>query len=197
MRCVGPPSALFSLTLFFGVFWGVHGAFVNHTIDDTKGRLVQYLPTVPKGTTPPWEDQTTCAGCADVPDASLSFENTWSAALYTSDIGSISATMKFSGTAIYVFFILPNFIAGSGLASDVRCNFFIDSEAAGSYSHQSDNSGAFAYNTLVYKNVTVPDGDHVLLIETTGSDPAVIIFDYAIYTYVLPAHLWNLLNPQK
>ncbi|KAJ6616609.1 hypothetical protein B0H10DRAFT_2219276 [Mycena sp. CBHHK59/15] len=36
------------------------------------------------------------------------------------------------------------------------------------------------------------NGDHVLLIETTGADPALIIFDYAVYTTdvpVQPSHL--------
>lgn len=92
----------------------------------------------------------------------------------------------FQGTAIFVFFIIPNFAANSNLASEVRCSFFIDGTQVGSFTHDSDGSSVFAYNTLVYSNVTVPSGDHVLLIETTGADPAIIIFDYALYTYVPP-----------
>jgi hypothetical protein len=97
-----------------------------------------------------------------------------------------SLLIPLKGTAIYVFFVIPNFAAGTGLASTVLCDFFIDGAAVGSFSHESDGSGAFTYNTLVYRNTSIPAGDHVLLIETTGASPAVIIFDYALYTYVPP-----------
>ncbi|KAJ7164452.1 hypothetical protein C8R46DRAFT_901460 [Mycena filopes] len=188
MRCIGPPVARYFFVLCILVLAGsVAGAAVNRTIDDVRGDsvtgdLVQYLPQVPASSGKPWFNQTSCAGCADVPDASLSFDNTWSAALYQPDVGSLSVSLKFTGTAIYVFFVIPNFLADSGLASTISCDFFIDSVAVGSFSHQSDGSGAFQYNALVYHNVTVPNGDHVLLIETNGADAAIIIFDSAIYT---------------
>lgn len=95
-----------------------------------------------------------------------------------------SLSYQRTGTAIYVFFILPNFLKGLNLASAVLCDFFIDGVHVGSFTHQSDGSGAFTYNALVYNNTSVQNGDHVLLIETTGSEPAIIIFDHAIYTYV-------------
>ncbi|KAJ6474531.1 hypothetical protein DFH09DRAFT_953144 [Mycena vulgaris] len=187
MRCAGPPYIrwLLVVSAFLGL---VGGSFVNRTIDDgvhgdsVTGAQVQYLPLVPASQGSLWFNQTSCAGCADVPDAKLAHENTWTAALYLADIGSMSVTMKFSGTAIYVFFIVPNFAADSGLASVVRCQFFIDGAPVGSFTHDSDGSSGFLYNTLVYENITVPAGDHVLLIETTGADPAIIIFDYVLYT---------------
>ncbi|KAJ6481487.1 hypothetical protein C8R47DRAFT_982390 [Mycena vitilis] len=192
MRYSGSPYALCSLVLFFilAVSGLVKGSSVNHTIDDflgdsVTGELVQYLPQVPAGQEQLWINQKSCATCADVPDATLAFDKTWSAARYLASVGSLSVNMKFKGTAIYVFFIIPNFAANSGLASAVLCDFFIDGAAVGSFNHQSDGSGGFVYDTLVYKNTNVPDGDHVLLIETTGADPALIIFDYAIYTCVL------------
>ncbi|KAJ7323907.1 hypothetical protein DFH08DRAFT_711581 [Mycena albidolilacea] len=191
MYALGLPHAHWSLILipFFGGLVG--GSAVNRTIDDVfgdrvTGDLVQYLPEVPATEGPLWFNQTSCNGCAGVPDASLTLDNTWSAARYLADIGSMSLSMKFSGTAIYVFFVIPNFAAGTGLASAVICDFFIDGAAVGSFSHESDGSGAFTYNTLVYRNTSIPAGDHVLLIETTGASPAVIIFDYALYTYVPP-----------
>ncbi|KAJ6562193.1 hypothetical protein B0H19DRAFT_942719 [Mycena capillaripes] len=187
MRCAGPPYALWFLIL--AVCGWVGGSAVNRTIDDVfgdsvTGVMVQYLPEVPASDEPLWINQTSCAGCLNVPDATLTLDNTWSAARYLANVGSLSLSMKFTGTSIYVFFVVPNFAAGSGLASTVRCDFFIDGIPAGSFTHESDGSGEFAYNALVYKNTTVSDGDHVLLIETTGADPAIIIFDYAIYTYV-------------
>jgi hypothetical protein len=89
------------------------------------------------------------------------------------------------GTAIYVFFILPNFAADSDLASNVRCDFFLDRVAAGSFTHDSDGSSNFQYNATVFSKTGLEDGDHVLLIETKGPDSAVIIFDFALYTCVV------------
>ncbi|KAF8209145.1 hypothetical protein K438DRAFT_1451331, partial [Mycena galopus ATCC 62051] len=157
----------------------------NRTIDDVDGdsvtgALVQYLPAVPASNGPLWFNQTSCSDCADIPDATFTFDNTWSAAVYTADVGSMSLSMPFTGNAIYVFFVIPNFTAG--LASAVLCTFFIDGVAVGNFAHQSDGSGTFAYNTLVYQNTSIPQGDHTLLIETTGADTAVIIFDYVLYT---------------
>ncbi|KAJ7157704.1 hypothetical protein C8R43DRAFT_883130 [Mycena crocata] len=200
MRCAGPPSALWSLSLVL-VASLASGSAVNRTIDDTRGdsvtgAQVQYLPIVPASEGPLWFNQSSCAGCADVPDANLAFDNTWSAALYLADIGTMSLRMKFSGTAIYVFFIIPNFSADSGLASVVRCTFFLDGVSVGSFTHNSDGSGTFKYDTIVYKNTSIPNGDHVLLVETTGTDPAIVIFDFAIYTYVFRAtsYSFNHLN---
>ncbi|KAJ6459964.1 hypothetical protein C8R45DRAFT_842997 [Mycena sanguinolenta] len=184
----GPPYVRwFLIALFLVVSSLVSGSTVNRTIDDVNGDsvtgdLVLYLPEVPASEGPLWFNQTSCSTCADIPDATFAFDNTWSAAQYSAGVGSMSLSVKFTGTAIYVFFILPNFSEAS-LVSTVLCDFFIDGVVVGSFSHQSDGSGAFVYNALVYRNTSIPDGDHVLLIETTGADPAVIIFDYAIYTF--------------
>ncbi|KAJ7106666.1 hypothetical protein C8R44DRAFT_638066 [Mycena epipterygia] len=192
MRCTGLSYALWLLVVSILIAGSlVSGSSVNRTIDDVHGdsatgALPQYLPEVPASEGPLWFNQTSCAGCADVPDASLAFDNTWTAALYLADIGSMSITMKFSGTAIYVYFIVPNFAKDSGLASVVRCGFFIDGAPVGSFTHNSDGSTKFTYNTLVYSNTTVPNGEHVLLIESTGTDPLIVIFDHAVYTYVPP-----------
>ncbi|KAJ7059704.1 hypothetical protein C8F01DRAFT_217879 [Mycena amicta] len=186
MRRIGIPSALSSAwllpLLLLLLFTVVQGTAVNRTIDDTRGdsvtgQAVQFLP----GTV--WFNQTSCAGCSDVPDPALSFDNTWTAALYLASIGSISATMSFSGTAIYVFLIVPNFPPNKGLATVVLCDFLIDGVNVGTFQHQSDGSGTFNYNTLVYQNTTIPNGDHVFVIQTTGTTPAVVIFDRAIYTF--------------
>ncbi|KAJ7061717.1 hypothetical protein C8F01DRAFT_1286723 [Mycena amicta] len=161
----------------------VQGLAVNRTIDDTRGdsvtgQAVQFLPA-----STVWFTSTTCTECLDVPDASLSADNTWTAALYLASIRSISVTMKFSRTAIYIFFIIPNFAAETGLESEVLCDFLIDGAKVGNFHHQSDGSGGFAYNSLVYQKTGIPNGNHVFVIQTTGTTPAVVIFDRAIYTF--------------
>lgn len=109
MRCTGPSYALWLLVVsILNVKNLVSGSSVNRTIDDVHGdsatgALPQYLPEVPASEGPLWFNQTSCAaaGCAaaGVPDASLAFDNTWTAALYLADIGSMSITLKFSGAS--------------------------------------------------------------------------------------------------
>ncbi|KAK7042018.1 hypothetical protein R3P38DRAFT_2511187 [Favolaschia claudopus] len=183
-----PPFARCSVLALLVLFCGlVSSLAINRTIDDVfgdsvTGDMVQYLPQVPASEGSLWFNQTTCSGCLNVPEASLTFDHTWTAARYLADVGSMSISLKFTGNAIYVFFVIPNFGVNSNLASAVLCDFFIDEVHVGSFSHQSDGSGLFDYGALVYQNTSVPDGNHVLLIETTGADPAVIIFDRVIYT---------------
>jgi hypothetical protein len=115
MRCAGPPYALWSLVVIILTLNNLVGSSsVNHTIDDVNGdsvtgALVQYLPVVPPSDTPLWFNQTSCAGCADVPDATFAFDNTWSAALYQENVGSLSVSMKFTGAwfVIVLVSLLP------------------------------------------------------------------------------------------
>jgi hypothetical protein len=115
MRCAGPPYALWSLVVIILTLSNLVGSSsVNHTIDDVNGdsvtgALVQYLPVVPPSDTPLWFNQTSCAGCADVPDATFAFDNTWSAALYQENVGSLSVSMKFTGAwfVIVLVSLLP------------------------------------------------------------------------------------------
>ncbi|KAJ7628921.1 hypothetical protein FB45DRAFT_748797, partial [Roridomyces roridus] len=162
----------------------------NRTIDDSlgdsvTGAKVQYLPAVPPSDGRLWFNQTSCAAgsCADaLPNAALALDNTWTAAMYLADVSSMSINFQFSGTAIYVFFIIPNFAPASDPSSTVRCVFFIDGSQVGSFTHDSDGSGQFTYDELVYSNSSITNGEHTLMIQTTGSEPAMIIFDYALYT---------------
>ncbi len=60
----------------------------------------------------------------------------------------------------------------------------MDGEVAGSYSHDTDGAYQFEYNVLAYSNTSLNDEDHTLVMETTGTEPSYLIFDYAVYTYV-------------
>ncbi|CAK5267101.1 unnamed protein product [Mycena citricolor] len=189
MRFASAPSALSSMWALLGMlslilFPLVSAGSTNVTIDDSAAT---YLPASSAGKKSVWFNQTSCAGCADVPNTSAAFDQTWSAALYLSTLGTpVSASISFSGTAVYVYFIVPNFAAGSGLASSVDTVFLLDGVQVGSFAHQSDGSGNFAYNTLVYQNTSVPAGDHTLLMQTSGTQPAIMIFDYALSTKTTP-----------
>ncbi|KAF7318114.1 hypothetical protein HMN09_00319300 [Mycena chlorophos] len=178
------PAFLFSLLISFFIP-AVWGTLTNRTIDDTNGDSATGAhPTYsPSGST--WFTAASCAtsGCTGVPTTAGSFDGTWTAALYLSSLNSISATMQFSGTAIYIYFIVPNFASGSGEATLSTANFLIDGGAVGSYQHETDGSGNWDYGVLVYANSSVPNGQHTFEIQTTGSNPAIIVFDRAVYTF--------------
>jgi hypothetical protein len=89
------------------------------------------------------------------------------------------------GTAIYVYFILPNTVA-PGITTQTECNFTLDGQAAGSFFHAPNASFEFIYNALVFSRSNLPNATHTLNISTSGVDHDVFInFDYAIYTSVL------------
>ena len=88
------------------------------------------------------------------------------------------------GTAIYVFFILPNTVA-PGITTQTECNFTLDGQAAGNFFHSPSSSLDMIYNALVFSHTNLQNSDHVLNISTSGVDHDVFInFDYAIYTFV-------------
>ncbi|KAK0184712.1 hypothetical protein F5146DRAFT_938126 [Armillaria mellea] len=169
----------------------VAGQLVNHTIDDTLGDEktgfhVNYTPAGQdsNGNTHVWKNRLQCSDCAIVPDPSLAMAGTWTGATHYPSLGNITAQLLFHGSAIYVYLILCNYPKSTGLVSDVVCDFRLDGEVVGSYSHDNDGTYQFEYNVLAYSNASLSDEDHTLVMETTGTELSYLIFDYAVYTYV-------------
>ena len=83
--------------------------------------------------------------------------------------------------AIYAYCILDNHINYGTLTN---LTFSIDGVQVGSYSHSPDGSGTYLYNTLVYANTSIPNGDHTFVIHTTGNQTisSLTLFDYVVYT---------------
>ncbi|THV03987.1 hypothetical protein K435DRAFT_714971 [Dendrothele bispora CBS 962.96] len=172
------PRALVLLTLLPRAL----GDAVNRTIDDSLGDSVtQQIPTYfPEHGV--WEDQT-CSGCAIQPDRSLAFGGTWTAATYHADIGNVSISFNFHGTAVYIFFILAN-DQGPGITTLTECNFTLDGVVVGHFVHQPTTSLDLEYNATVFSQTGLPNKDHAFQISTTGVEDSVFVnFDYAIYTF--------------
>ncbi|KAF9484774.1 hypothetical protein BDN70DRAFT_928029 [Pholiota conissans] len=176
-----------------GVFWlGTAWAFlpcilaaeVNRTIDDSlgdsqTGLKVVYLPGLNHG----WNDQT-CIGCAIRPDTSKAFDRTYTGATYHPDRDfSMNITMQFNGTAIYVFFILPN-NAGAEVTTLTVANFTLDGIAQPPFIHNPDMSTTdFEFNQLVFQQKGLSNTQHTLIVGMTELQvDAFLSFDYAIYT---------------
>ncbi|RXW12972.1 hypothetical protein EST38_g12881 [Candolleomyces aberdarensis] len=178
-------SALVAL-LWAYLYLPALAVLVNRTIDDTAGDSVTgakpiFFPA-DRGL---WKDQT-CIDCLINPDVRLVFGNTYTAATYIPELGKMSISMRFNGTAIYVFFVLVN-SADPRVIPETQCDFVLDNGPPLSFGYDSDReSSGYKYNQLVYSNTGLPPGDHLLEIVTNNLDHRVYVnFDYAIYTYVV------------
>ncbi|KIK58834.1 hypothetical protein GYMLUDRAFT_245909 [Collybiopsis luxurians FD-317 M1] len=167
---------------------------VNRSIDDTLGDSVTgqrplFLPSI-SGV---WEDNT-CKGCALQPPTSNAFDGTYTAATYNPGLNNISITFEFTGTAVYVFFILANALA-PGITATTAASFILDGFIAGSFTHSPDSSApAFQFNALVFSETGLENISHQLVINTVGySDDIWVNFDYALYT--LEAAVTSSLSP--
>ncbi|KAK0200651.1 hypothetical protein DFS33DRAFT_1266779 [Desarmillaria ectypa] len=176
------------LALFFLFSILVVGELTNHSIDDTLGDQltgfqVDYSPASNDGALV-WKNASQCNNCAIVPRSSAAMYDTWTSATYYPALGNVTARLAFHGSAIYIYLILSNYPKSTGLVSDVICDFRIDGEAVGSFSHDTDGTYRFQYDVLAHSNASLNDEDHTFLIEMSGLEPSYVIFDYAVYTYV-------------
>jgi len=182
---------------------GTRAGLVNISIDDTYGDLTTGLKPIyqPSGST--WYGQG-CSGssCGTiVPSPYSAFDQTWTAASYTSSLNNMSITLSFTGSkisplsdlflvylnipgvSVWVFFILANNVNVYGTNATTMCNVTIDGNSMVAVSHQPSTSSAFQYNSTVFSTSGLSNSQHELVISTDVS-PSFICFDYAIYTYV-------------
>ncbi|KAF8877528.1 hypothetical protein BD779DRAFT_1448442 [Infundibulicybe gibba] len=181
------------LLWIFTLIGASSAVLVNRTVDDgpgdsTSGPPVQYAPEI----APPslgggvlWRSQNNCDGCDIKPVNSDAESGTWTAIGYYPSVKNATATIEFQGSAIYIYLILANYPTTPDIVSSVHCNFRLDGEIVGNYSHPTDGSSRFEYNALAYANTSLPNANHTILLEITGPDPSYLIFDYAEYTFVL------------
>ncbi|KAK0470985.1 hypothetical protein IW261DRAFT_1572504 [Armillaria novae-zelandiae] len=167
----------------------------NRTIDDALGDVVtglqvEYLPlNSPNNTGEPfWKHEDQCDGCAILPDRTKAYDETWTATTYFPVIEYMSIGLRFNGTAIYIYLILSNYPENTSLVSRTVCNFRIDGNIVGGFRHETDGTLNYEFNTLAYRNESIGEGEHVVLIETTGNESSYVAFDYAIYTFNDSSH---------
>ncbi|KAJ7913973.1 hypothetical protein B0H13DRAFT_1612026 [Mycena leptocephala] len=155
----------------------------NHTIDDDNSDPVTGLVPIyapPKSWNRVNDD---CNVCSIRPDPNQVMDHTWHDTTAHTDSPS-SVTMTFTGTAIYVFGIVPNIIPRNvGAASrTVNLAFTLDGAVAEpGYLHLPDNSSGFEYNVPMFVAEGLRNVSHTLVVRTASS-PSVFQFDYALYT---------------
>ncbi|KAJ2933746.1 hypothetical protein H1R20_g3393, partial [Candolleomyces eurysporus] len=164
-------------------------ALVNRTIDDTAGDSVTGLKPVyfpPPASLRMWKDHTCPLNdCVTRPDLNQTFGNSYTAATFRSwQSSKMSITLRFTGSAIYTFFILVNYAGRAGVISRTDCKFVLDNGPAVSYLHMPDRSKAnIMYNQLVFSKTGLANTEHTLEIITEGlTYQTYVNFDYAIYT---------------
>ena len=164
--------------------WTRHsrGLSVNRTIDDELGDVVtgakpQYSPD---GV---WNQGTRCSSChigTSQVDVSQTFDGTWHDGTYFVGQPDIEVRATFTGTAVYVYFIVPGSLPS--IFTFMNTTFFIDDEPVGQFTHPPDAAADISYRVPVYTNNTLANSEHTLLMRATGTNTSLILFDYIVYT---------------
>ena len=95
-----------------------------------------------------------------------------------------------AGSAIYAFFIIANAIPnGTALTS---LTFELDGSQVGSFTNTAMKGSDYLYDVPGYVNTSIPNGPHQLDIIASGASASIVLFDYAVYTYVQVLHLTRL-----
>jgi len=171
--------------LLLSIVTHVNAIIENRTIDDTNGDSVTHV--VPDynngdGSANVWNAQPGCSGCTLKPDASKAFDNTWHDNMYFGGTPLASVNITFTGTAIWVYNIVPN---SNTTGFPTNLEFYLDGTFDRTFKYTpSYNQTDFLYDFVVYQR-EVDNGTHVLEM-TLGNDPtqnSVMLFDYALYTY--------------
>ncbi|KAL1951089.1 hypothetical protein VTO73DRAFT_238 [Trametes versicolor] len=134
-----------------------------------------------------WAQGSTCAGCFLTPNkvvnVSRAFDGTWHDSTYTPETpGNSDNTIdaSFMGTAVYVYFIIPNFVQFT--TTLVNVSFSIDGTSYGQYQHIPHTTSTILYNTLVFHTTNLANTDHTIEIRASGSNASLILFDNMVYT---------------
>lgn len=177
----------------------------NRTIDDTYGDSATGLQVAFSNN---WNTGQLCPGCGVQPDANEAFEGSWhdTTTPGLSDAAH-NVTMRFvgeyrfsssiprlemglnTGTAIWVYCILVN-SGHHGVTIYTNASFELDGALAGTYQHDPNpQDDQYLYNNVVFHKDDLSNTEHTLVITVGNGSPSLLLFDWAMYTYV---HLFKL-----
>ncbi|KAI0700420.1 hypothetical protein BC835DRAFT_416699 [Cytidiella melzeri] len=158
---------------------------INITVDDNAMDSVTGSTVIVYSPADRWSLGPTCSVCAIHPDASDASNGTWHDTAYDASDDALdipqTASLSFKGTAVYVYAIQSHL-------SDPNCNadqsFWIDGVFITNYTLAPTGSPSFDYNVLLYKNETLEDGSHTLMLQNgwVGGPHSQILLDYIVYT---------------
>lgn len=173
-----------SLSLFLAP---ASSELVNITVDDQLGDPItglvpQYFPddvTVWHAGSPT-ENCTKCHLNPGTMDLNKIHGETWHDSTPLDLTTPTTITVHFTGSAVYVFNIVPNTLPNSTITL-ANITFSIDGSDPYAFFRQPDpNSNTIMYNQLVYRNTVLEDGPHTLTM--TVCPYSLALFDYLLYT---------------
>ncbi|KAJ6492615.1 hypothetical protein DFH09DRAFT_947301, partial [Mycena vulgaris] len=159
----------------------------NRTIDDFKGdEIAGFLPI--------YEPQNLWNIGSSLPAKEIDREVIAVAVVYSPTRAKLSwhdttwhngdspstVTIKFTGTAIYLFCIVPNTVPFSDTVIDL--SFTLDGSPQDHYTHTPDASSGILYSVPVLAAGQLSNEPHTLVART--AIPSLFIFDYVMYTWV-------------
>ncbi|KAJ6457590.1 hypothetical protein C8R45DRAFT_844235 [Mycena sanguinolenta] len=181
---INPPSllALYALAYIPGCI----AALSNRTIDDlcgdsVTGALPTYGPSISE-----WNQDNNCTICFVQPDAAQMVNHSWHDTTVRVGDQTHTVSLQFTGTAIYFFGGVPNTVPNA--ITVVNLTFSLDGAFAGSYTHIPDpTTSTFLYSVPMLAMADLNNITHTLIAE--AQIPSLLIFDYAMYTWVLDIFL--------
>lgn len=150
------------------------------TIDDYNGDSVTGVKPIFDGS---WNYGPTCPGCKVQPDPQHVFDKSWhDATTWPNDTSSRTVTLTFTGTAIWVFCVVPGYMK-HGVTTFANISFALDGEVDGRFTNPGTGS-EMMYNVTVYNKTRLANTQHTLVV-TPHHEPnaSYIAFDYAMYLY--------------
>ncbi|KAJ6476356.1 hypothetical protein C8R45DRAFT_833857 [Mycena sanguinolenta] len=160
---------------------GCISALLNRTIDDlygdsVTGSLPTYGPSISG-----WNVDNNCTSCHGQPDAAQMVDHSWHD---TTVKGQPTHTVSLlpCRTAIYFFGMVPNTLPKT--TTLVNLIFSLDGALVGTYTHKPDSTtSTFLYSVPMLALADLSNTAHTLVAQAQSS--SLLIFDYAMYTWVL------------
>ncbi|KAG9224295.1 hypothetical protein CCMSSC00406_0004794 [Pleurotus cornucopiae] len=159
----------------------IDAVLINTTIDDTlgdptTGRFIAYHPVSA------WNDGANCDRCNAHPDTNFLYMRTWKDSTYDPKLEVPSASVSFTGTAVYVLCALSHSKARPFGSSNMT--FFIDDRLAGNFTQEAPGAAGFDYNVAVFVQTNLPSTEHNLTIQNGYVDGprTLMLLDAIIYT---------------
>ncbi|KAM6500218.1 hypothetical protein JOM56_003232 [Amanita muscaria] len=185
LRTASRNRPFYRTLLFLFTIAVCRAVLVNRTIDSHFGDpITDFVPIYQPQSM--WQ---TCPGanCDLQLDKAKAFDGTWNVADYYPGLQNVDVTLRFTGVAIWVFFIIPDFNSFNIGGNGTNANITLDGLHAGTFSHKPDNTTNLIYNATIFYTSGLANAPHEVIIGTTQDYPETVypnwlIFDWAIYT---------------
>ncbi|KAJ7889213.1 hypothetical protein B0H13DRAFT_1626830 [Mycena leptocephala] len=149
----------------------------NRTIDDLHGDSTTGVVPVYEGG---WNVDSNCTGCGIQLDAGQLHDRTWHDSTQRAVQTQNSVTLRFTGTAIYFFGIVPNTAlqGTTELNTKINVTFTLDGAVARTYTHTPDTSTTILYSVPIFSSKDLSNTAHTVVVTFMG----LLLFDFATYT---------------